>query len=46
MRPVDNLNHSKIQKNLKRLRKKSKLTQSDVAVVIGVTYQQIQKFEN
>lgn len=46
MKPVDNLNHSKIQRNLKRLRKKSKLTQSDVAVVIGVTYQQIQKFEN
>jgi len=45
MKPVNNLNHKKIGSNLKRLRKQSKLTQSNVADVIGVSYQQIQKFE-
>ena len=45
MKPVNNLNHKKIGSNLKRLRKQSKLTQSNVADVLGVSYQQIQKFE-
>jgi transcriptional regulator with XRE-family HTH domain len=45
MKPVNNLNHKKIGSNLRRLRKQSKLTQSNVADVIGVSYQQIQKFE-
>jgi transcriptional regulator with XRE-family HTH domain len=46
MKPVNNLNHIKIGQNLKRLRKQSKLTQSNVAAVLGVSYQQIQKFES
>jgi len=45
MKPVNNLNHIKIGQNLKRLRKQSKLTQSNIANVLGVSYQQIQKFE-
>lgn len=45
MKPVNNKNHLQIGQNLKRLRKKSKLTQSNVADVIGVSYQQVQKFE-
>lgn len=45
MKPVNNTNHIKIGQNLKRLRKQSKLTQSNVADVLGVSYQQIQKFE-
>ena len=31
--------------HVKRLRKQSKLTQSNVADVLGVSFQQIQKFE-
>jgi transcriptional regulator with XRE-family HTH domain len=45
MKPVNNKNHLQIGQNLKRLRKQSKLTQSNVADVIGVSYQQVQKFE-
>mgnify|MGYP003131454746 FL=1 len=45
MKPVNNTNHIKISQNLKRLRKQSKLTQSNIADVLGVSYQQIQKFE-
>ena len=45
MKPVNNTNHIKIGQNLKRLRKQSKLTQSNIADVLGVSYQQIQKFE-
>jgi transcriptional regulator with XRE-family HTH domain len=45
MKPVNNKNHLQIGQNLKRLRKQSKLTQSNVADVLGVSYQQIQKFE-
>ena len=45
MKNAKNLQNNKIGKNLKRLRKQSKLTQSNVADVLGVSYQQIQKFE-
>lgn len=45
MKPVNNKNHLQIGQNLKRLRKQSKLTQSNVADVLGVSYQQVQKFE-
>lgn len=37
--------NNQIGKNLKRLRKNSKLTQQNLADVLGVTFQQIQKFE-
>ena len=36
----------KIGQNIKRLRKQSKLTQSNLADQIKVSYQQIQKFEH
>ena len=45
MKPVNNTSNIKIGQNLKRLRKQSKLTQSNIANVLGVSYQQIQKFE-
>lgn len=32
--------------NLKNIRKKYKLTQTDVGNILGVSFQQIQKFEN
>ena len=45
MKNAKNLLNNKIGENLKKLRKRSKLTQSNVADVLGVSYQQIQKFE-
>jgi len=45
MKHVNNTSNIKIGQNLKRLRKQSKLTQSNIANVLGVSYQQIQKFE-
>ena len=36
----------KIGQHLKRIRKQSKLTQQNLADVLGVSFQQVQKFEN
>jgi len=46
MKDSKNEYNYKIGQHLKRMRKKSKLTQKDVADVIGVSFQQEQKFEN
>ena len=45
MKNPKNLKNNQIGGHIKRLRKKSKLTQSNVADVLGVSFQQIQKFE-
>ena len=36
----------KIGQHLKQIRKQSKLTQQNLADVLGVSFQQVQKFEN
>ena len=46
MKDSKNEYNFKIGQHLKRIRKQSKLTQKDVADVIGVSFQQEQKFEN
>ena len=46
MKQSENYRNYKIGANIKRLRKQSKLTQSNLATVLGVSFQQIQKFEN
>ena len=46
MKQSKNCRNYKIGANIKRLRKQSKLTQSNLATVLGVSFQQIQKFEN
>lgn len=46
MKQSKNYRNYKIGANIKRLRKQSKLTQSNLATVLGVSFQQIQKFEN
>ena len=35
-----------IGRNIRMLRKKKRVTQKDMANILGVTYQQIQKYEN
>ena len=46
MKNARNQINNKIGGHIKRLRKQSKLTQSNLAAVLGVSFQQIQKFEN
>ena len=46
MKNAKNQINNKIGGHIKRLRKQSKLTQSNLAAVLGVSFQQIQKFEN
>lgn len=45
MKNARNQINNKIGEHIKRLRKQSKLTQSNLAAVLGVSFQQIQKFE-
>ena len=45
MKNARNQINNKIGGHIKRLRKQSKLTQSNLAAVLGVSFQQIQKFE-
>jgi transcriptional regulator with XRE-family HTH domain len=44
--PIEETNNSSIGKKLRNKRKELKMTQKDLAAFVGVTFQQLQKYES